>query len=101
MATGLPVVGTEVEGIGQVILPGVNGVLVKPGDVAGLAAALELLGADPVLRHKRGAASSTLAVTKYSLKRCIDQTQRLFQSLARAELVSAPTDAARSELTRS
>jgi len=47
LAAGLPVLATRVGGIPDVVHDGVNGLLVDDGDVAGLAAALDALSADP------------------------------------------------------
>jgi glycosyltransferase involved in cell wall biosynthesis len=55
MALGLPVVGTRVGGIPDVIVDGECGVLVPPEDPAALAAALVELGLDPARRAKLGA----------------------------------------------
>lgn len=55
MALGLPVVGTRVGGIADVILDRECGLLVPPDDVAALAAALAELGSDAALRTKLGA----------------------------------------------
>ena len=54
MALGLPVVGTRVGGIGDVILDGECGLLVPPEDPAALAAALIDLGQDLGRRAKLG-----------------------------------------------
>lgn len=57
MAIGLPVVGTTVGGIPDVIVDGECGRLVAADDAAALAAALAELGADAALRAKLGAAA--------------------------------------------
>jgi glycosyltransferase involved in cell wall biosynthesis len=55
MALGLPVIGTRVGGIGDVIGDGECGLLVPAEDVSALAAALIDLGSDQPLRTKLGA----------------------------------------------
>jgi glycosyltransferase involved in cell wall biosynthesis len=64
MASGLPVVATAVPGNEELVLPGVNGVLVPPGDPERLAAALERLLADPDLRRRMGAESRAMAIQR-------------------------------------
>ncbi|HEY9272987.1 glycosyltransferase [Achromobacter sp.] len=59
-AMGLPVVGTNVGGVPETMQAGVTGLLVPPGDPAALAAALESLLADPVLRRRMGDAGREL-----------------------------------------
>lgn len=81
MAAGLPAIGTDVAGIRDVIKPDGNGQLVPPDDVPALAAALERLIDDGALRRDMGRTARQLAVEKYSLKRCVHETQRAFISL--------------------
>jgi glycosyltransferase involved in cell wall biosynthesis len=57
MAIGLPVVGTTVGGIPDVIVDGECGRLVPPDDAAALAEALAELGGDAALRTKLGIAA--------------------------------------------
>jgi glycosyltransferase involved in cell wall biosynthesis len=55
MALGLPSITTSVGGIGDVVEHDVSGLLVKPGDVDALAAAIERLASDPELARRLGA----------------------------------------------
>ena len=82
MACGLPVIGTDVAGIRDVIQPEANGLLVAPDDVPGLVSALTRLVDDAVLRQSLGLASQRIARERYSFRRCIDETQRVFRSVA-------------------
>jgi glycosyltransferase involved in cell wall biosynthesis len=56
MAAGLPVVAAAAGGPAEVVRHENDGLLVPPGDVAGLAAAFERLAADPMLRASLAAA---------------------------------------------
>ena len=55
-ANGVPCVGYRAGGVAWVIRDGVDGLLVRCGDVPGLAAALGRLAQDAPLRHRLGAA---------------------------------------------
>lgn len=52
LAGGTPVVASALSGIPELVEDGVNGLLVPPGDSAGLAAALLRLHGDPALRER-------------------------------------------------
>ena len=89
MASGLPVVGTDIEGIRGVVQRELNGVLVAPDDDAALTAALDRLLSDEALRHRMGQASRRIAHEKYSLSRCLRETQDLFRRLVTGQSQSA------------
>jgi glycosyltransferase involved in cell wall biosynthesis len=81
MAAGLPVVGTDVEGIRDVIIPNKNGFLVQIDDVKGLKNVLQNLIKDESLRNKFGEESKSLARDTYSLEHCVKQYQDIFSSI--------------------
>ena len=86
MAAGLPVVGTNVQGIRDVITPNVDGILVELGDVTALKVALIGLIRDEQRRNNLGRAGHEKAVRKYSLQRCVREYEQLFLSLANASV---------------
>ena len=81
MAAGLPVVGTNVAGIRDVITPGEDGLLVELDDMTTLKDCLVGLLQDEELRKRLGRSGRRKAVEKYSLQRCVGEYERLFTSL--------------------
>ena len=67
MAAELPVVSSAVGGLSELVVADETGFLVPPGDAEELAAALELLIADPELRRRFGAAGRARAVALFDL----------------------------------
>src|SRR5690606_9207567 len=55
-ACGIPVIGTDVGGVAEMMRDGVTGILVPVQDQAALAAALDRLIEDPALRRSMGQA---------------------------------------------
>jgi glycosyltransferase involved in cell wall biosynthesis len=66
MAHGRPLVATAVGGLVEAVVDGETGLLVPPGDVPGLRAALERLLGDAELRARLGAAGRERARERYS-----------------------------------
>lgn len=60
-AAGVPVIGTKVGGVPDVVKDGVTGILVPPGDVDALVNAIELLLTKPELRRQMGYAACQFA----------------------------------------
>ncbi len=83
MAAGLPLVGTEVGGIPEIIREGENGRIVRPRDAEGLAAALLELLRDPQLRARMGEASRRIVLERFSLATMIISYEDLFERLLR------------------
>lgn len=80
MAAGLPIVGTDVEGIRNTIMHDKNGLLVKTDDINGLKSALQVLLKDEPLRQ-RFAQESKLFARTYSLEQCVSEYESLFRSV--------------------
>ncbi len=68
MAAGLAVVATRVGGVPELVVPGVTGWLVEPGDAPALAAAMGQLIENPGVRQAMGRAGRERALRKFSLE---------------------------------
>ncbi len=78
MASGKPVVGSEVNAIPEVIRNGVNGLIVRPGDSPGMAQAMLQLLQDKDKREKFGKASRALVEDEFSLDTFVDKTEEFY-----------------------
>lgn len=65
-AVGRPIVATDIAGTREIARAGVNALLVPPGDVAALAAALEQMARDPALRRRLAEAGRHLVENGFS-----------------------------------
>ncbi|WP_423605179.1 sugar transferase [Sphingomonas sp. MS122] len=65
MATGRPIITTNMPGCRETVVPGENGLLVPPRDVLALAHAMAQLAADPALVRSMGAHSRQLAQQRF------------------------------------
>ncbi len=80
MAAGLPTVTTATGGMVELVQHGHNGLLVPPGDVGALAAALLDLMRQPVLADRLGSAARSTIETRYSFDRMIHEFNGLYES---------------------
>ncbi|MGH9750997.1 MAG: glycosyltransferase [Candidatus Polarisedimenticolia bacterium] len=81
MALGLPVVAARAVGTGEVVRDGENGLLVEPGDVAGLAAAIVALRRNPERAARLGEAGRRAVVERHSLEAAAARVDRLYRRL--------------------
>ena len=82
MAAGLAIVGTDVDGIPEVVTHERTGLLVQPKDVDALAAAILRLLRDPELTRRLGKAARELMEEEYSLAHATAQLEDYYERLA-------------------
>jgi glycosyltransferase involved in cell wall biosynthesis len=82
MATGIPVVATDVGGTGELVVHGETGLLVPPGSPADLAGALATLAQDAARRSALGAAGRLRAEAEFSSPGMVEKYEELYLSLA-------------------
>jgi glycosyltransferase involved in cell wall biosynthesis len=95
MACELPVVASRQSGIPELVEDGVGGLLVEPGDAAGLAEALARLAEDPGLRRALGAAGRACIRTSYDLRRNAARLAALFRREEADPSAAVPADGGR------
>lgn len=78
MAAGRPVVATRVGGVPEMVVDGETGLLVEPGDVAGLASGIGLLARDSERCRRYGAAAARRAHESFSVAAHVDAMERVF-----------------------
>lgn len=79
MALRVPPVTFAVGGLPELVVPGVTGLLVPPGDVTGFAAAASSLIRDAELRERLGAAGPARAA-EFSVARMVEGTSHSYQA---------------------
>jgi glycosyltransferase involved in cell wall biosynthesis len=77
----VPVIGSDLGGIPDVIEDGVSGVLVPPGDPAALAAAITGLARDPALARRLGDAGYRRATDEFSWPAIVSRWARVYEAL--------------------
>jgi glycosyltransferase involved in cell wall biosynthesis len=95
LASGLPIVGSSIGGIPDLVEHGTNGFLVKPGDLDGLAGAIRYLADDPELRgemarRNRAKAEASLEWSQVT-RRYLSTYDAIQHRLPARPLVAEPT----------
>jgi len=75
---GLPVIGADIGGMRETMLPGVTGLLARSGDPDDLASALEQLRSDPALRASMSAAARPWVEQTFPLSAMMDGVSRMY-----------------------
>jgi glycosyltransferase involved in cell wall biosynthesis len=84
MATGVPVVATDVNGTADLVVDGKTGRRVPVGAPGPLAAALMDVLSNTAAAHSRAAAARRLVEERYSLDAMVDGKKALYEACARA-----------------
>lgn len=79
MATGVPMVGTNVGGIPDLIEHGRDGLLVSPGDPRELGSAISRLICNPSMRVEFGDKARQKAVARFAWKEIVRQTLEVYE----------------------
>jgi glycosyltransferase involved in cell wall biosynthesis len=107
IAAGLPVVGSDIGAIPELVAQGENGILVVAGDAAAIARAITELGDDPARRAAMAAGNRARAVALLSWDRAADRYLALYAELigvrhsthaALGALAALPSSAVRSSV---
>lgn len=86
MATGLPVIATDVGGSGELVNSGVTGELVPAGDVDALADRIAGLASQPRKARTMGAAGRKAVEQRFSLAAMVRQYEDLYDRSLRPEI---------------
>lgn len=81
MASRLPVVATDVGGVGEVVVEGTTGMLVPAGDAQALAKALGAYCADEALRCRHGEAGRARVAARFGLNAMLSAYTALYDEL--------------------
>jgi len=81
MAVGTPVIGTNIEGIAEVIKDGINGLLIAAKDPQAVASAVSELKEDENLRRKLAQSGLRFVRKNFLLEKQITELEKIYQSL--------------------
>jgi glycosyltransferase involved in cell wall biosynthesis len=81
MGTGLPVVASGLDGIAELVVHGVTGLLVRPGSPAEFAEAVVRLLKDPELSREMGLRGKQRVEKYFHQAKMVSATERLYEQL--------------------
>ncbi|MHB8711797.1 MAG: glycosyltransferase [Trichloromonadaceae bacterium] len=84
-AAGKPRIGTNVDGIPFLITEGVDGYLIEPEDIDGLAKKLEVLICDEKLRKDLGRAGALMAKERFNSQTYLENTESFYLKISRGQ----------------
>lgn len=80
-SAGVPIVASRAGGIPEAVREGENGILVPPGEVPALRAALDALLSDPLRRRALGAGGQALMAREFSLDAMVEGNLAVYREL--------------------
>lgn len=83
MAAGKPVISCPVGGISEIVLDGINGFLVPPGDTQALAEKIKLLAREKELRRQMGEKSLQIVEQELTVDAYVRRLTSLYEELIR------------------
>jgi glycosyltransferase involved in cell wall biosynthesis len=84
MAAGLPIIATRQGAIPDMVIDGVNGFIVPPGNPAAIAEKVVLLLKDEPLRLRMGNDSHEIFLKRFTLARWHEDMRNMFLQVSRA-----------------
>ncbi|HSU53851.1 MAG TPA: glycosyltransferase family 4 protein [Candidatus Dormibacteraeota bacterium] len=96
LAAAKPVIAYDFDGADEVCLEGETGFLVKTGDVLTVAARLETLAADPILRERFGRRGQQFVTQAFRVEGMIEQIYETYRELF-AKATRSPNPSGRAE----
>jgi glycosyltransferase involved in cell wall biosynthesis len=81
LASGLPMIVTNVGGNAEAVAHGETGLVVAPHEPAALGRAILQLASNPEQRSGMGAAAREQAVRRFSIESCVEKYDRLYRGL--------------------
>ncbi len=90
MACGRPVIASAAGGAAELFIDGADAIAHRPGDAAGLAAAIARLAADRELRRRLGASAATTAARRFTRARMAAELIPLYERAARSAAAPEP-----------
>ena len=83
LASGVPVVASDIGGNGEIVKDGYNGFLFKPADYEELAKKIEILLKNDDIRKSFSQNALKTIEDKFTLDRMVDDTLKLYYKLAK------------------
>jgi len=83
MASGLPVIASDVGGLREVVEDSRSGIVVPPANAGAIAAAIVRLAESAELRSQMGAAARARVVENYSIEKMAARTLALYRECVR------------------
>ena len=88
MAMGRPVIASRIGGLSDIVADGESGILVPPGDVEALSAAIQSLLADPARRKRMGMAAKQ-RIVQFQAQTVVPRIEQVYRELLDEQLLSS------------